>query len=132
MAIDPSALLATLQDEPDLRAFYELIAITPSRRLSTAGFVKLSIVIEAHHSAEGICDLDLFPGTAGVELVSFDAGQAQPAREGFRRFGNGRHPAGVNVPEIIRARVGSGEVRTASVASFPCIDCTVEITRPIV
>ena len=73
MVIDPSALLAILQDEPERRTFNELIAAAPNRRLSTAGFVELSIVIEARYGAEGIRDLDLFLETAGVELVPFDA-----------------------------------------------------------
>lgn len=97
MVIDPSALLAILQDEPERRTFNELIAAAPNRRLSTAGFVELSIVIEARYGAEGIRDLDLFLETAGVELVPFDARQARLAREGFRHFGKGRHPAGLNL-----------------------------------
>jgi ribonuclease VapC len=97
MVIDPSALLAILQDEPERRTFNELIAAAPNCRLSTAGFVELSIVIEARYGAEGIRDLDLFLETAGIELVPFDATQARLAREGFRRFGKGRHPAGLNL-----------------------------------
>jgi ribonuclease VapC len=97
MVIDTFALLAILQDEPERRTFNELIAAAPNRRLSTAGFVELPIVIEARHGAEGIRDLDVFLETAGVELVPFDAWQARLAREGFRRFGKGRHPAGLNL-----------------------------------
>jgi ribonuclease VapC len=33
----------------------------------------------------------------GVEVVPFTAGQAALAREGWRRFGKGRHPAGLNL-----------------------------------
>lgn len=97
MVIDPSALLAILQDEPERRAFNELIEAASQRRLSTASFVELSIVIEARRGAEGIRDLDLFLATAGIELVAFDMAQARLAREGFRRFGKGRHPAGLNL-----------------------------------
>jgi len=46
---------------------------------------------------EGIRDLDLFLATARIELVPFDATQARLAREAFRRFGKGRHPAGLNL-----------------------------------
>lgn len=97
MVIDPSALLAIFQDEPERRAFNELIEAAPRRHLSTASLVELSIVIEARQGAAGIRDLDLFLETAGIELVPFDAAQAQLAREGFRRFGKGRHPAGLNL-----------------------------------
>jgi ribonuclease VapC len=97
MVIDPSALLAILQDVPERRALNELIEAASQRRLSTASFVELSIVIEARRGAEGIRDLDLFLATAGIELVAFDMAQARLAREGFRRFGKGRHPAGLNL-----------------------------------
>lgn len=97
MVIDPSALLAILQDEPERRAFNEAIEAATHRRLSTASLVELSIVIEARLGAEGIRDLDLFLATAEIELVPFDANQARLAREAFRRFGKGRHPAGLNL-----------------------------------
>lgn len=82
MVVDPSALLAILQDEPERRAFNELIEAAPGCRLSTAGFVELFIVIEARYGSAGIRDLDLFLSTAGVELVAFDAGHrhALPVR----------------------------------------------------
>ncbi len=97
MVIDPSAVVAILQDEPERRAFNELIETATHRCLSTASFVELSIVIEARRGAEGIRDLDLFLATAGIEFVAFDSTQARLAREGFRRFGKGRHPAGLNL-----------------------------------
>jgi ribonuclease VapC len=97
MVIDPSALLAILQDEPERRAFNEPIEAATDRRLSTASFVELSIVMEARLGAEGIRNLDLFPATAGIALVALDVSQARIARKAFRRFGKGRHPAGLNL-----------------------------------
>lgn len=97
MVIDPSALLAVLQDEPERRAFNEAIEAATDRWLSAASFVELSIVMEARLGAEGIRNLDLFLATAGIELVAFDVSQARIGREAFRRFGKGRHPAGLNL-----------------------------------
>lgn len=97
MVIDPSALLAILQDEPERRAFNEAIEAASDRRLSTASFLELSIVMEARLGAEGIRNLDLFLATAGIELVAFDVDQARIAREALRRFGKGQHPAGLNL-----------------------------------
>jgi ribonuclease VapC len=34
--------------------------------------------------------------TAGFELVAIDADQAHIARQAFRQYGEGRHPAGLN------------------------------------
>jgi len=96
MVIDSSALLAILQDEPERRSFNESIETAESRLLSVASFVEVSIVIETRYGAEGLRDLDLFVDRAGIELAPVDVDQAIMARHGFIRFGEGRHPAGLN------------------------------------
>jgi ribonuclease VapC len=96
MVIDTSALLAILQKEPERRPFIEAIEAADSRSMSVATFVELSIVIEARHGAEGLRDLDHFISRAGIELVPVDAEQGRLARNGFSRFGKGRHRAGLN------------------------------------
>jgi ribonuclease VapC len=96
MVIDPSALLAILQDEPERRTFNEAIESADTRSLSTAGFVELSIVIEARYGPDGVRDLDLFLSKGGIGLVAVDSDQAHLARRAFRQYGKGRHPAGLN------------------------------------
>jgi len=96
MIIDTSALLALLQDEPERRGFNEAIEMADSRRVSAATFVEASIVIESRFGAEGLRALDLFMERAGIELMPVDVEQARAAREGFMRFGKGRHAAGLN------------------------------------
>ena len=96
MVIDTSALVAILRAEPERRAFIEAIEAADARLMSVATFVEISIVIEARHGAEGLRDLDHFIGRAGIELVPVDADQGAVARDGFSRFGRGRHPAGLN------------------------------------
>ena len=59
--------------------------------------MELSIVVEARCGIEGQNDLDLFLATANVAILPFNADQAQIARSAFRRFGKGRHPAGLNL-----------------------------------
>jgi ribonuclease VapC len=39
----------------------------------------------------------LFVSTAEIEVISFDRDQAELARSAFRRFGKGRHRAGLNL-----------------------------------
>jgi len=97
MVIDPSAILAILQNEPERGAFNAAIAAADQRRLSAASLVELSIVVEARCGIEGQNDLDLFLATANVAILPFNADQAQIARSAFRRFGKGRHPAGLNL-----------------------------------
>jgi ribonuclease VapC len=96
MIIDPSALVAILRDEPERRAFTEAIEKSETCLLSTAGFVEISLVIESYFGYEGLRDLDLLIATAGIEFAPVDVDQAYFAREAFRRFGKGRHPAALN------------------------------------
>jgi ribonuclease VapC len=97
MVIDTSAVAAILRDEPERRPFNETIEAAPDRHLSAATLVQRSIVFETRHGADAIRELDLFIATAAIQIVPVDAEQAHAAREGFRRFGKGRHPARLNV-----------------------------------
>ena len=96
MVIDTSALVAILLDEPERRAFNEKIEADPRRLLSAVTFVETALVIEARVGEAGGRELDLFLHRANVETVPVDADQAEIARRAFRRYGRGRHPAGLN------------------------------------
>ena len=96
MVIDTSALVAILQNEPERRTFNKLIEAAETCVISTANFVEVSIVVEARYGADGIRDLDLFLSKAGINQMSVDEEQAHLARIAFRRYGKGRHPAGLN------------------------------------
>jgi ribonuclease VapC len=96
MVIDTSALLAILQNEPERRVFNEAIEAAETRLLSASSFVESSMIVESRYGADGIRDLDLFIAKAQLELVAVDVEQAHIARQAFREFGKGRHPAGLN------------------------------------
>jgi ribonuclease VapC len=96
MVLDTSAILAILQDEPERRKFNEAIEAAESRSLSTASFVECSMIVESRYGADGIRDLDLFIAKAQVSLIPVDEEQAELARRAFRKYGKGRHPAGLN------------------------------------
>lgn len=96
MVIDTSALLAILQNEPERRKFNEAIEAAETRSLSTASFLETSMIVEARYGAEGVRDLDLLIAKAKVSLIPVDEDQAHFARQGFQKFGKGRHPAGLN------------------------------------
>ncbi|MEI6830330.1 MAG: type II toxin-antitoxin system VapC family toxin [Synechococcaceae cyanobacterium ELA445] len=97
MVIDSSAILAILQNEPERRSFNEAIQSAEFRLLSAASLLELSIVLEARFGADGQGDLDLLVSAAEIEVISFDRDQAERARMAFRRFGKGRHRAGLNL-----------------------------------
>jgi ribonuclease VapC len=96
MVVDTSALVAILQDEPERRKFNEAIEAAEARSISTASFLETSIILESRFGADGVRDLDLFIAKAQISLISVDEEQAHVARDGFRKYGKGRHPAGLN------------------------------------
>jgi ribonuclease VapC len=96
MIIDTSAIVAILNDEPERRAFNEAIERSDICLLSAASFLEASIVIENNRGYEGLRDFDLWMATAGIEPAPVDADQAQIARQAFRQYGKGRHPAALN------------------------------------
>ncbi len=97
MVIDTSALIAILQDEPERRVLNEAIEAAESCAMSTGSFLETSMVIESRYGPDGTRDLELFISKARISLASVDADQAYVARDAFRRYGKGRHPAGLNL-----------------------------------
>ena len=96
MVLDTSALLAVLLNEPEASTCAMAIEADPVRLLSAANLVETSIVIEARVGEAGGRELDLLLHKAALEIVPVDAEQAELAREAYRRFGKGRHTAGLN------------------------------------
>lgn len=96
MVIDTSALIAILLDEPDRRRFTRAVADEPVRVISAATLVEAGLVVEAKLGEAGGRELDLLLHRAGVEVVAVDEEQATLARAAWRRFGKGRHVAGLN------------------------------------
>jgi len=94
--IDPSVILAILNNEPERNDFIEAITKASSRDMSTAGFVEASIVLENRYGYDGVRDFDLFLVKANIGLVPVDRKQATIARRAYKEYGKGRHPAGLN------------------------------------
>lgn len=97
MVIDTSALVAILFAEPDAATFARSIADAHVRAMSAATLVECSIVAEARHGAAAGRELDLLVHRADVQVVPVDTEQAELARDAWRRFGKGRHGAGLNL-----------------------------------
>jgi ribonuclease VapC len=97
MILDTSAVMAVLQDEPERREFNEAIEAAPVVRISAPTYVEASLVVEARFGAEGLLAFDRLLELASVQMEAFDSVQAKAARDGFTRYGKGRHPAGLNL-----------------------------------
>lgn len=100
MVLDTSALLAILNDEPEAHVFALAIEADPVRLTSAASLIEASIVIESRVGEVGGRELDLVIHKAGIRVVNVDAEQVELARAAFRRFGKGRHRAGLNFGDV--------------------------------
>lgn len=96
MVIDSSAIVAIAFDEPEAADFETRIADDSIRLISAATVLEAAMVIETRLGEAGGGELDLWLHKVGVEIVAVDADQADLVRRAWRRFGKGRHPAGLN------------------------------------
>ncbi len=97
MVIDTSAVVAILFDESDQERYDEAIERAPVRLISAVTRVELSFVIESRKGEAGRERLERFLAMTGSEVISVTPQQAEIAIEAFRRFGKGRHRAGLNI-----------------------------------
>ncbi len=96
MVIDTSAMTAIALDEPEAARFEQLIASDPVRLISAATVLETAMVLETRLGEAAGRELDLWLLNTGVDIIAVDTDQADVARRAWRRFGKGRHPAGLN------------------------------------
>jgi len=97
MFIDTSTLVAILLGEPEAEPFALAIASDPKRLISTFTALETAIVIEAKKGESGGRELDLLLHQARIEMAPLTAEQIEIVRSAWRRYGRGRHPAGLNI-----------------------------------
>lgn len=68
----------------------------PTRLVSAATLVEATLVIESRYGAAGGHQLDFLIAKASLAVEPVTSAQADVAREGWRRYGKGRHAAGLN------------------------------------
>ncbi len=100
MVIDTSALAAILFDEPERDELIAKIAADPRRLISSATLLEASTVIESRRGDAAGRELDLLLHRAKVQTVAVDEAQVELARAAWRRYGKGRHPAGLNLGDL--------------------------------
>ncbi len=96
MVIDTSAVIALLMGESAAAKLEAALESDTVRLMSAASFVETAIVVEARYGEPGGRDLDLFIHKAQIQVTAVNAEQAEIARDAYRRFGKGRHRAGLN------------------------------------
>lgn len=97
MILDSSAVVAILFKEPEREAFLHRTMTSAEVGMSAATMVETVMVVEGRGGLESGHDLDRFLDDARVQIIPFSAEHAALARDAWRRFGKGRHPAGLNL-----------------------------------
>ena len=88
--------MAILFGEEGAERYDRAIAEAPHRRMSVVSFLEAAIVLESRSGAAAGHELDAFLAESGIELTPVTPEHAQAARQAWRRFGKGNHPAGLN------------------------------------
>jgi ribonuclease VapC len=129
MVIDTSALLAIFLAEPERSIFLNLILTAETRLISAPNALETGMVLEARRGEAAGREFDLFQVRAGLEIVAFDSDQLDVARSAWRRFGKGRHPAGLNFGDCFAYALAktAGEPLLAKSADFAKTD--IELCR---
>ena len=96
MIVDTSAVLAVLYREPDAERYESAIVTTAGCRMSVASVLEASIVLEGRGGAAAGHELDAFLTAAAIELMPVTVEHLAAARQAWRRFGKGHHPAALN------------------------------------
>lgn len=97
MVIDTSALVAILLQEDGAADFTRTIKLARTRALSAVSRVELAFVMENRKPEGGRKGVEAVLVEAQIEVAAITPAQAEIAVQAFRRFGKGRHPAGLNL-----------------------------------
>ena len=100
MVLDTSALLALLLDEPEAEEFRTAVEEDTTRLVSATTLLETALVIEVRKGESGGRELDSLIHKAEIVVVAVDLEQVSEARRAYRRFGKGRHAAGLNFGDV--------------------------------
>jgi len=97
IVVDTSALIAIIKKEPDAARFERAIGDAEAAVISAVSVLEAAMVVTGRGPAEFGQALDMILDELKIAVVPFDAHLAVLARDAFVRFGEGRHPAGLNM-----------------------------------
>lgn len=101
VVVDTSALIAILLDEAEAARLARAIAGDPTRLVSAFTVLEAGVVIEARKGEGAGRELDLLLHRARIDQVPLTTEQAEIARSAWRRYGRGRHNAGLNLGDCV-------------------------------
>lgn len=114
LVIDTSALMAIVFGEPDAESFQTRLVDSSRRVISAVNLFEAALVAERRGGLELRDRLDRLISRLQPEVIPFDERHLGWARDAYRRFGKGRHPAALNLGDCIA-------YATARVAALPLL-----------
>jgi len=132
MVIDTSALLAIFLGEPERKRLLDLLLQAETRMISAATVLEAGIVLEARRGESAGREFDLLLVRANLQIVAVDSEQTEIARSAWRKYGKGRHPAGLNFGDCFAYALAkfAGEPLLAKGTDFAATDIEVCPLRP--
>lgn len=97
MILDTSAILAILKDEPEAAAFGDALSGAERIAIAAPTLVELGMVAEGRAGERVRPRIDQLLQSMRAEVVPLTPELAAVALDGWRRYGKGRHPAGLNL-----------------------------------
>ncbi|MCA4918597.1 MAG: type II toxin-antitoxin system VapC family toxin [Roseomonas sp.] len=97
MILDSSALVAILFKEPEAERLAAVIRDADTAAIAAPTLLETAIVAEGRTGPGMAEKLDALMGAIRPEIVPFTAAHAAIARDAWRRYGKGRHKAGLNL-----------------------------------
>lgn len=98
VVLDTSAVAAVIFGEPDAEAYAAVMARHVGElSISAVTRVELGIVVESRQGPVAVADMEAMLNRLAVATETVDSDQANAAFAAWRRFGKGRHPAGLNL-----------------------------------
>ncbi len=88
--------MVILLSEPDSESYTRAIEAVDQPKMSAATYLESGVVIDHRGDELAPRAFERFVRRAKIEIVPFDSRQAEIARQAYRDFGKGRHPAGLN------------------------------------
>lgn len=95
IAVDSSALVAILLGEPDAERLARTIQ-AQRNVITAANLFETAMVVLSRQGPDAERDLRVLVEQFGMDVASVDDELAWAAQAAWRRFGKGRHPAGLN------------------------------------
>ena len=103
-------LICILKEEPDSARFSAaLLAAIGKLRMSAANYLETAIVLDANDRTMLSDKLDNLIDYLKIELVPVTPDHAKLAREAYRMFGRGSHPAKLNFGDCFAYALAKAE-----------------------